>query len=60
MAIENTVSSDFLSTFVDSINVFDCHLTGVVNTTVLFMRKYELLWVSSSRVDHFRKQWVTH
>ena len=24
MAIESTVSSDFLSAFVDSINVFDC------------------------------------
>ena len=29
MAIENPVSNDFLSTFVDSINVFDCRLSGV-------------------------------
>ena len=29
MAIENLVSNDFLSTFVDSINVFDCRLSGV-------------------------------
>ena len=26
MAIENSVSNNFLSTFIDSINVFDCHL----------------------------------
>ena len=30
MAIEKTVSNDFLSTFVDSINVFDCRLPGVI------------------------------
>ena len=30
MAIENSVSNDFLSTFVDSTNVFDCRLPGVV------------------------------
>ena len=29
MAIENTVLSIFLSTFVDSIGVFDCCLPGV-------------------------------
>ena len=29
MAIKNTVSNDFLSMFVDSINVFDCRLSGV-------------------------------
>ena len=29
MDIENSVSNDLLSTFVDSINVFDCHLTDV-------------------------------
>ena len=29
MAIKNSVSNDFLPTFVDSINVFDCHLSGV-------------------------------
>ena len=29
MAIKNFVSIDFLSTFIDSINVFDCHLPGV-------------------------------
>ena len=29
MAIKNSVSNDVLSTFVDSINVFDCHLSGV-------------------------------
>ena len=29
MAIENSVSNDFLSTFIDSINIFDCRLSGV-------------------------------
>ena len=29
MAIENSVSKDFSSTFVDSINFFDCRLPGV-------------------------------
>ena len=29
MTIENSVSNDFLSTFVDSIGVFDCRLPGV-------------------------------
>ena len=30
MAIENSVSNDFRSTFVDCINVFKCRLAGVV------------------------------
>ena len=30
MAIENSVADDFLSTFVNSINVFDCHLLGLI------------------------------
>ena len=30
MAIENSVSNDFLSMFVDSINIFDCGLSGVI------------------------------
>ena len=29
MAIENSVLNEFLSTFVDCIDVFDCHLPGV-------------------------------
>ena len=29
MAIKNSVSNDFLSKFVDSINVFDCRLFSV-------------------------------
>ena len=29
MAIENTVSNDFWSLLVDSINVFDCPVSGV-------------------------------
>ena len=31
MAIKNSVSNDFLSTFLDSIGTFDCCLPGVVN-----------------------------
>ena len=30
MAIESSVSNDFLSTFVDSINIFDCRLSSVI------------------------------
>ena len=30
MAIEKSVSNEFLFTFVDSINVFDCRLPGVI------------------------------
>ena len=29
MAIKNSVSNNYLSTFIDSINVFDCCLSGV-------------------------------
>ena len=35
MAIKNSASKDFLSTFVDSINVFYCLLSSVCNVTVL-------------------------
>ena len=31
MAIENSVSNDFWSTIVDSIDVFDCRLSGVTS-----------------------------
>ena len=30
MAIENSVSNNFLSMFVDRINIFDCRLPGMV------------------------------
>ena len=30
MAIKNSISNDFVSTFVDSIDVFDCRLPSVV------------------------------
>ena len=29
MTFENSVSNDVLSTFIDSVNVFDCRLSGV-------------------------------
>ena len=35
MTIKNSVSSDFWSTYVDSINVYDCHLPGVITYTEL-------------------------
>ena len=35
LAIENFVSNDFLSTFIDSINVFDCHLSSVILVLIL-------------------------
>ena len=35
MAIENSVSNIYGSTFVDSINVFDCHLSGVYNISLV-------------------------
>ena len=31
MVIKISVSNDFLSTFVNSIKVFECHLSGVIN-----------------------------
>ena len=39
MAIENSVSNDFLSIFVASINVFDCRLPGVRNQTIIIFEK---------------------
>ena len=36
MAIKNSVSNDLLSTFVDSINVLDCQLSGVLQL-LMFM-----------------------
>ena len=30
MAIKNSVSNDFLSTFIDSINIFHCCLSNVI------------------------------
>ena len=37
MAIKNYVSKDFLSAFVDSINVFDCRLPVVVLVYICFV-----------------------
>ena len=39
MAIENSVSTYFCSTFVDNINVFDCRLSGVLN---IFKPRHEI------------------
>ena len=46
MAIKNSVSNGFLSSFVDSINVFDCRLSGVSMLTFklsLYAHKYILI-----------------
>ena len=48
MAIENSVSNDFLSTFIDSINVFDCHLSSVVLTWCLCGRNMLLIFFSAT------------
>ena len=37
MTIENSVSDDFLSTFVDSIDVLDCRLPGVIVLVALLV-----------------------
>ena len=39
MAIENSVSNDFWSTCIDSIDVFDCRLPGVNNSRTMFQWK---------------------
>ena len=50
MAIENSVSNDFLSIFVASIKVFDCRLPGVRNQTIIIFEK---------KVDFERNQQTT-
>ena len=46
MAIENSVSNDCLSTFVDNINVFDCRLSFVilVESPTSYDIKFKLSW----------------
>ena len=48
MAIENTVSNNFLSTFVDSINVFDCRLSGVVWLVIRYFNGHPGILSSST------------
>ena len=53
MEIKNSVSNDFRSTFVDSINVFDCCLYDVI---ILYRKRglvalhcvYAVVWMSVS------------
>ena len=40
MAIENSVSNYFLSTFLDSIGVFNCRLPGVISHQILCLTIY--------------------
>ena len=59
MAIKNTVSSNFLSAF-DSINIFDCHLPGVVQR-LLSLVSYELTTCErfSLSFDHIKLDFIT-
>ena len=72
MAIENSVSKDFLSMFFDCINIFDCCLPGVFKKYQNFMNKLlfnlinsiSKLWLTC-RMDlrmtfHLEKSHVTH
>ena len=61
MAIKNTVSIGFLSTFLDSIGVFDCRLPGVITYLSIFLSLATIYsfdniaqdkWTSPSPVDH--------
>ena len=52
MAIENSVSTDFLSTFVDSIDVFDCSLPGVItHAKLLAFRSYKWYEIGKKKYD---------
>ena len=53
MAIKNSISNDFLSTFVDSIDVFDFHLPGVFTRQQIFC-KAKILPNNSMEKDSFR------
>ena len=46
MAIENSVINYFRSMFVDSITVFDCHLSGVVQPGTKFGVKVCLVFTT--------------
>ena len=61
MAIENTVSIDFLSTFLDSIGVFNCRLPSVIIDTFpcSFQPKYEAALEHSDTVKVVTPDWVT-
>ena len=50
MANENPVSNDFLSTFVDSINVFDCRLSGV--KLLKYLKDIQLIFIASYRMTN--------
>ena len=53
MAIENSVSKDFYSTFVDIIYVFDCRLSGVCmqfSICVLIFKGILCKWITSHKI----------
>ena len=52
MAIENSVSNEFLSTFLDSICVFDCRLSGVVSSS---QTQYQKILTKLQNVPHGSK-----
>ena len=50
MAIKIPVSNDFLSTFVGSINIFDCRLSGVSlpdNLFKQFSQNVRMIWIQT-------------
>ena len=48
MAIKNSVSNDFWSTVVDSINVFDCRLSDVSIQKETYSYVYFPVWANTS------------
>ena len=53
MAIKNSVSNDFLSTFLDNIGVFYCRLPGVINETRTIFQCHTCCWRQYQSVAHF-------
>ena len=55
MAVENSVSNDFLSTFVDGIDVFDCRLPGcrITKSGSPHIQKASPVVYNCMRVFHF-------
>ena len=50
MAIKNSVSNNFLSAFVDSINAFDCRLSGVL-LIVLILKQHKWIHLKGSSTN---------
>ena len=59
MAIKNTVSIDFLSTFLDSIGVFDCRLPGVKTWTKHKSLSYNWSYKQATNYRTTASEWTT-